>query len=491
MAERGDWGPPGAAERLYREVVEAAPDAVLVIEAGAPHFLLVNVAAERLLGYERAELLRLGGADILDPAELPRLAEVRRRFEAAGSWRGEWRLRRKDGTTVAVEATNTRHEVDGRVLHQGLFRDISERKRLEATLARREAQLAAAQALAHLGSWELDLLDDRLSWSDELFRIFGLAPQPVPLTTEAVLERISPDDRQRVLDAVRVARSTGEGWELFLGVVRPDGEERIVHSRGVVLRGPSGRAERMLGATQDVTEQRRAEQAQRRQEQEVRSLLEHAPDSILQFDRELRIAYVNPAGERLRGRAAAELLGKTSEEAGLSAARLPDWEATLRRVFRTGREALVDVPITDACGDERHHQARLSPVLGGDGSVESVLVVARDVSDRRRDEERRERLYRELMEREGRLQSMVEEILLAQDARRRRDRGDPALLRLTPREREILRLLAAGRTNQQIGRELGLSHGTVRNHVSHMLPKLEAADRTQAALRAAEWGLLD
>jgi PAS domain S-box-containing protein len=486
-----DWGALDAAERLYREVVEAAPDAVLVIEAGAPHYLLVNVAAERLLGYGRAELLRMGPADLLDPVELPRLPEIRRRFNEAGSWRGEWRMRRKDGSLVPVEATTIRHDVGGRVLFQGQLRNIAARKRIEEALVRSEAQFAAAQALAHVGSWELDILEDRMSWSDELFRIFGLPPQSSPLAMETIMDHFDPADRERVRNILEAACSTGEGWELFTGIVRPDGEERIIHSRGVVVRGASGRAERMLGATQDVTEQKRAEEALRGQEQRLRSLLDHAPDGIIQFDRQLRIAYVNPAGERLRGRSALEMLGKTSEEAGLAAARLPGWEPTLHRVFLTGREVLVDVVMVAPDGDERVLQARLSPVFGGDGSVESVMAIARDVSDRRREEAQRERLFRELMEREGRLQAMVEEILLAQNARRQRSRGAVALLRLTPRERDILRLLAEGRTNQQIGLELGLSHGTVRNHVSHMLPKLDAADRTQAAIRAAELGMLD
>jgi PAS domain S-box-containing protein len=491
MAVAEDWGALGAAEQLYREVVEAAPDAMLVIESGAPHYLLVNAAAERLLGYGRAELLRMGPADLLDPDELPRLPEIRRRFNEAGSWRGEWRMRRKDGSLVPVEATTVRHDVGGRVLFQGLFRDIAARKRIEEALVRSEAQLAAAQAMAHLGSWEWDILEDRAIWSDELFRIFGIEPQSISMAMETVMERIAPRDRERVANALEIARTTGEDWDLVMSIVRPDGGERIVYGRGTAMRDASGRPIRMLGATQDVTDEKRAVEALRKQEQQLRSVLDHATDAIIQFDRELRIVYVNPATERVRGRPAAELLGKTSEEAGLSAARLPDWEMKLRSVFLTSREVLVDVPVTNVNGEERLHQARLSPVLGSDRSVESVTVIARDVSDRRQEEARRERLYQELMEREGRLRAMVEEILLAQRSKGHRDPDAATLLSLTPRERDILRLLAAGRTNQQIGQELHLGHGTVRNHISRMLPKLACSDRTQAAIRALELGLLD
>ncbi len=491
MAGLDDWDLPGTAERLYRELVEAAPDAVLVVEAGAPHYLLVNTAAEQLLGYERDELLRMSSTDLVAPDERPRLAEARRTLEASGWWRGEWHLRRKDGSVVPVEATTTRHAVGGRVVYQGLFRDITERKQIEDELVRREAQLAAAQALAHVGSWEWDILEDRVSWSDENFRVFGLVPQPLPLPLETVLDRVAPADREHVLRVLEAARTTGEGWDFYVGIVRPDGTERIVQSRGVVVRGSSGRPERMLGASQDVTEQKQLEHLLRQREQQFRSLLDHATDSIIQFDRSLRIAYVNPASERLLGRLADELLGKTSEEAGLSAARLPNWERILRHVFDTGREMLVDVPVIASSGEERLHETRLSPVLGSDGSVESVLAIARDVSEHRWAQEQRERLYHELMERESRLREMVEEILLAQGHRRLREHGASVLPLLTPRERDVLRLLAEGHSNYQIGRELNLTAGTVRNHISRILPKLGARDRTQAAVRALEFGLLD
>jgi PAS domain S-box-containing protein len=107
---------------------------------------LVNAAAERLLGYSRAELLRMGPPDILEPGQLPQLAEARRVFEETGSWRGQWRLRRKDGGVVIAEATNGRHVIDGRVLYQGFFRDVTERVRIEEALARQESQLAQAHA---------------------------------------------------------------------------------------------------------------------------------------------------------------------------------------------------------------------------------------------------------------------------------------------------------------------------------------------------------
>jgi PAS domain S-box-containing protein len=107
----------------YEALLEHVTDALMVFEQDRRSYLVVNAAAERLLGYTRAELLSLGPDDVTDPAETPRLAEVRAHVAAEGWWQGELGLRRKDGSVVQTEATVAQVVVDGRVLVQGLFRD--------------------------------------------------------------------------------------------------------------------------------------------------------------------------------------------------------------------------------------------------------------------------------------------------------------------------------------------------------------------------------
>jgi len=115
-----------APEPAYESLLEHATDALLVIEEGQPWYRAVNAAAERLLGFTRAELLQLGPDDVTDPAETPRLAEIRAHFADHDWWHGHWRLRRKDGRRVPTEATVVRVVVGGQVLIQGLFRDRTE-----------------------------------------------------------------------------------------------------------------------------------------------------------------------------------------------------------------------------------------------------------------------------------------------------------------------------------------------------------------------------
>ncbi|MDQ6672638.1 MAG: PAS domain S-box protein [Chloroflexota bacterium] len=109
-------------DATYDALLEHASDALLVIERGQRTYQVVNPAAERLLNYTRAELLRLGPDDLSDPAERPRLADVSAHLAAHGWWHGQWHLRRKDGSLVQTHATVVEVVVRGHVLVQGLFR---------------------------------------------------------------------------------------------------------------------------------------------------------------------------------------------------------------------------------------------------------------------------------------------------------------------------------------------------------------------------------
>jgi two-component system, cell cycle sensor histidine kinase and response regulator CckA len=137
--------------------------------------------------------------------------------------------------------------------------ELAERRRAEAALRQSEASLREAQRIAHLGNWEWDIPVNQLRWSEEARSIFGLVFQPSGATVDAFLERVHPADRERVEQALRESLATGKPCNLEHRVVHPDGEERIVRQQTEVLRDGSGRAIRMVGTVQDLTEQKRIE----------------------------------------------------------------------------------------------------------------------------------------------------------------------------------------------------------------------------------------
>ena len=197
----------------------------------------------------------------------------------------------------------------------GTVQDITGRKRAEEALRASEASLKRSQEIAHLGSWELDLASNRLTWSDEVYRIFGLQPQEFAATYQAFLERVHPDDRAAVDAAYSGSVRDGrESYEIEHRVVRKDtGEIRYVREKCQHVRDAQGRIALSLGMVHDVTEHKRAGEALAASENRLRALLESAAQGVVAVDATGRILLVNARTEDLFGYSRGELIGQPLE----------------------------------------------------------------------------------------------------------------------------------------------------------------------------------
>jgi PAS domain S-box-containing protein len=169
-----------------------------------------------------------------------------------------------------------------------------------------EAKLAEAQRIAHVAYWERDLDTNRSTWSDEAFRIFGLLPEQGTVNFSEVLERVHPDDRALMSQALTAACNGGKRYDLEYRIVRPGGEVRFVHSQGDLIQDASGRPRRLFGTIQDITERKRAEEQLadlagrliNTQEDERRRIGRELHDHVSQ-----RVAVLAMIADQLRARA--------------------------------------------------------------------------------------------------------------------------------------------------------------------------------------------
>ena len=173
------------------------------------------------------------------------------------------------------------------------------RKRVE----RSEASLLNAQCMAHLGSWERDLVRQRVEWSDETYRIFKQHPEQFEPTYEDFLNRVHPDDRERVIHAAEDALNNNKPYQIEHRIKCSDGSEKIVLQQAVIERDIHGNPTYMHGSVLDITDRKKAEQELTL----FKTTLDMIEDSVFMFSPDsLKFFYVNQA--------AIEQLGYTEEE---------------------------------------------------------------------------------------------------------------------------------------------------------------------------------
>ena len=218
----------------------------------------VNPAFCRMLGFDAQELLGATAPFAYWPPEERGRIEAAFASTIAGDAPAEGfelRFCRKDGARIDVQLLVAPILGDGGEEEGWLasVQDITARKRAEA-------QLADAQRLAGIGSWEWEVATGQVTWSSEVFRQHGQDPETFEPSYEAFLSRILEEDRPRVQEALRKALEGDEDYAIELRIRRPDGTIGVQQTLGRIERDEAGRPLRMFGTSQDITERKRLEQ---------------------------------------------------------------------------------------------------------------------------------------------------------------------------------------------------------------------------------------
>ena len=257
--------------------------------------------------------------------------------------------------------------------------------RAEEAIQESEASLALAQRIAHLGSWELNLAQGSLTWSDEIFRIFGLSRDTFVPSSEAFYGLVHPADRERVRAAALAAVRTREPYVIDHRILLPDGRERVVNECAEVFVDAQGTPVRMVGTVQDITRLREMELALQRSERYFRSLIENAQDLITILDDQGMIRFQSPSVHRALGYTPAEFVNRRVIEL-VHPEDVPLVEAAIARALRSPEVAsTTEFRLRHADGSWRIVESIGSRLRGEEPPA--VVVNSRDITDRRRLEE--------------------------------------------------------------------------------------------------------
>lgn len=162
--------------------------------------------------------------------------------------------------TRALQAAN--HE---------LAREVEERRAAVRTLDERAEELRLALTAGHMGIWAWDVEDARIRWDDGVAALFGVDPAGSPLTVEAYLALLAPDDRARLRERVNASLECGDTFQIEHRILRPDGSECSLYATAELQRDAATGRRRLLGVIMDVTTRSRLEE-QLRQAQKMEAV---------------------------------------------------------------------------------------------------------------------------------------------------------------------------------------------------------------------------
>ncbi len=265
-----------------------------------------------------------------------------------------------------------------------LEEEIAERKRIEEELQHSERSLAESQHLAHIGSWEWNVITDTAYWSEETYRLFGIPHGQLADHRHNFLDMIHPEDKARVSQALNDALAGNNRYNVEYRITLPDKTEKTIHALAGVNRNGEGKPVLMYGTVQDITERKRAENSLRLQSE----ITANAAEGIALIKvNDGTIYYTNRQFDKLFGYDPGELIGKPISVINAPTAKSPE---------ETAREISQAVMDKGAWNGEVHNLRKDGTRVWTSADVSTfqhpelgtlLITYQRDITDKKKSEE--------------------------------------------------------------------------------------------------------
>ena len=372
-------------EQRYRNLVENAPDVIYTL---APDGTItsLNPAFETITGWPRSDWLYKNFTSVLHPDDLPQGLELFQRIMKGGKIAPfELRVLKKSGDYLVAEFTVTPQTQNGSVIGMlGIARDITEHKKAEDELrAEKERfRLAAESSTDLIYEWDIK---ERVDWFGKIDELLGYAPNEFPRTFEAWGNSVHPDDRDRVMAAVKNHLEKNEPYDVEYRVRKKDGTYNYWWARGTAVRDEKGNTYRWVGAVSDITERRRAEDALRASENKYRILIENVPQKIFLKDKNAVYISCNENYAHDLKIKSDEISGKTDYD--FYPKELAEkYRADDKKIIERGRTEEVEEKYIRN-GQEVWVNTIKTPVKDEKGNLVGILGIFWDITDRKKAEE--------------------------------------------------------------------------------------------------------
>jgi PAS domain S-box-containing protein len=288
-------------------ILDGVTDGILVLDRdGRCRYL--NESAAAMLGQVPAKMLgrQLWGELPEDLGQKLRQACER----AAETGRAARMVQRHPNLGDLLEFRVLPHDRDILII----FRDVNDEQLAHDELVEHLDRNFEAERIIGFGVWRWEIQSGRVRWSDELHRIYGLRPGEFEGTVDAFIGHLHPEDRERVWENIARSIETLEPFVFEERITRPDGEQRVLLSKGRVITDGDGSPRALIGVCHDVTDRARIELALGASERRMRSIIDNSPSLISVKDLEGRFLMSNAEAGRVLGLAVDDIVGRHCDE---------------------------------------------------------------------------------------------------------------------------------------------------------------------------------
>ena len=260
-----------------------------------------------------------------------------------------------------------------------VFQDVSERNIMLQALKHSEETLKEAQAIGNVGHWEYDLRENIITWSDQVYRIHGLASNSLELTLENILSRFHPDDREGIMQQYNESLRSRKDFFSEHRLITPSGRVKYVIERARTTFDENGSPLKSLGSVVDITELKEQEI----QLQKLSTAVTECPVSIVITTPYGKIEYVNPFFTKMTGYTLEEAEGQNPRI--LKAGHFPpEYFANLWETVLSGKVWEGEFYNKRKDGSNYWEYAVISPVVNEDLKVTNLIAIKIDITERKR-----------------------------------------------------------------------------------------------------------
>lgn len=384
-------------------IVENSEDAIIGLGLDGS-ILSWNAGAAGVFGYEEEEVIGQPLSMLAAPRQKAAVDDLLQDLTEGAAVRGfHAACMHRDARAIDVSVTvSPIRDASGEVIGASVIgRDITEQRQVERALRESQENLARAQAVAQLGSWRWSFAANKVNWSDEMYRIFGLKPNQIHGSRlDAILTRVHPEDQPAVLESLRTFAEGHKPCATNYRIIRTDGAIRHLRGESRLVSDENGNDTGVIGTIQDITEQVRAQEALRQETQRAQHYLDSANVIMLALDAGQRISLINPKACRILGYAESELLGKNWIDLCLPENIRDDMRRKFELLLAGDYADIADFEniILTRSGEERMIRWHNSPLRDEAGHINGVLSSGEDITEQRRAEEEARLREKQLMQ---------------------------------------------------------------------------------------------